>query len=113
MQVVSYILSPVVGLFGLLFLVAAGQGNSLVRIIIGVVLVGAAVALLVAARLRPVRQTVVQKVDLSGDVSVQELKCKSCGGTLGPKSLLVKGGAVFVSCEYCGAFYQLEEAPKW
>ena len=113
MQTVSYILSPLLGLFGLLFLIAAGQGNSLVRIVIGIVLIGSAVALLVAARLRPVQRTLVQQVDLSGEVSLQDLKCKSCGGTLGPKSITVKAGAVFINCEYCGASYQLEEAPKW
>ncbi|NCO42484.1 MAG: hypothetical protein COZ06_27275 [Armatimonadetes bacterium CG_4_10_14_3_um_filter_66_18] len=113
MQIATYVLSPLLGLLGLLFLMAAGQGNALVRIPIGVVLLGSAIALVIAARLRPVQQTMVQKIDLSGDVAAEQLKCKSCGGTLGPKSVTVRAGAVFVQCEYCGASNQLEEAPKW
>jgi Zn finger protein HypA/HybF involved in hydrogenase expression len=113
MQIATYLLAPLLGVFGLLFLIAAGQGNSLVRIVIGVVLLGSALALLIAARLRPVQQTMVQKIDLSGGVAAEQLKCKSCGGTLGPKSVTVRAGAVFVQCEYCGTSNQLEEEPKW
>ena len=55
----------------------------------------------------------MQKIDLSGDVKLQDLTCRACGGTLGKESVIVKAGAVFVNCQYCGATYQIEEAPKW
>ena len=113
MQIVSYLLCPLLGVLGLMFLVAAGQGNSVVRIIIGLVLIATAIALLVAARLRPVEHTMVQQIDLSGEVATEQLKCNSCGGTLGSKSVSVKAGAVFIECEYCGTAYQIEEEPKW
>jgi len=50
---------------------------------------------------------------LTGDISTQELKCKNCGSTLTNKSVAVRAGAIFISCEFCGTQYQLEEAPKW
>ncbi len=53
------------------------------------------------------------KLDLSGDVSLQEIICKQCGATLSQKSISVAAGAVFVKCEFCAAEYQMEEAPKW
>ena len=113
MRYVLYSLAAVLGFLGLTFLIAAGQGNTLARVIIGIVLLASAGGLIAAARLQPQQITFHQQIDLSGDVSAQELKCKNCGGTLGEKSISVRAGAVFVKCEYCGAAYQLEEAPKW
>ncbi len=62
---------------------------------------------------KPSVTTVVQKIDLSGDVKLANLTCRSCGGTLSKESVAVKAGAVFVNCPYCGAAYQIEEEPKW
>jgi hypothetical protein len=113
MKCVLYGLAAALGLLGLVFLIASGQTNTLPRLIIGLVLLAAAGGLLAATRLQPQEVTFHQKIDLSGDVSPQDIKCKSCGGTLGSKSVSVKAGAVFVNCEYCGAAYQLEEEAKW
>lgn len=113
MKLVAYPLAVVLGLLGILF-VAGSQGLAL-RIVVGVVLMLAAGALVWLARMQPVKATttVVQKIDLSGNVNLQTMTCRACGGTLSEKSLEVRAGAVFVHCEYCGASYQLEEDPKW
>ena len=113
MKLVSYILAAVIGFFGVMFVVGA-QGQAL-RVVVGVVLLVAAGALIYLTRIRPQpsQTTLVQKIDLSGDVSLQEIECRACGATLSEKSIDVKAGAVFVNCEYCGAAYQLEEEPKW
>jgi hypothetical protein len=113
MKLITYILAAVIGFFGIMF-IAGAQGQPL-RVVVGVVLLAAAGALVYLTRVRPQPQqtTLVQKIDLSGDVNLQEMKCKVCGATLSEKSVEVKAGAVFVNCEYCGASYQLEEEPKW
>lgn len=113
MKTVAYSLAVLLGLLGLVFVV--GYQGSMIRIVVGVVLTAAAVALVWLARqqTKHITTTVVQKIDLSGDVSVQDLKCRACGGTLGKESVSVRAGAVFVNCEYCGTSYQLEEEPKW
>jgi hypothetical protein len=113
MKLVSYVLAVIIGFFGIMFVVGA-QGQAL-RIVVGVVLLVAAGALIYLTRMRPQpsQTTLVQKIDLSGDVSLQDIKCRACGATLSEKSIDVKAGAVFVNCEYCGAVYQLEEEPKW
>jgi hypothetical protein len=114
-KIVVYLLAGGLALLGLLFVVAAGQGNAITRVVIGVVCLGAAVALVALVRLKPTHQTHVHhtKLDLSGDVSLQEITCKQCGAALSEKSISVTAGAVFVKCEFCSAEYQLEEAPKW
>jgi hypothetical protein len=113
MKLIAYPLAALLGLLGIVFVVGA-QGQWL-RIVVGVVLLAAAGALVWLALQRPKQTTttVVQKIDLSGDVNLQELTCRSCGGSLGKDSVTVKAGAVFVNCPYCGAAYQLEEEPQW
>jgi Zn finger protein HypA/HybF involved in hydrogenase expression len=104
-------LSVILGMLGLLFVI--GSQGQVGRLLIGALLLAAAIALMAALRLRPRTTTFVQKIDLTGDVSAQELKCKSCGGTLTNESVAVRGGAIFISCEFCGTEYQLEEEAKW
>jgi uncharacterized membrane protein len=58
-------------------------------------------------------QTIVQQIDLTGDLSLEELKCRACGATLSKDNIDVKAGAVVVTCPYCGTSYEIEEEPKW
>jgi hypothetical protein len=111
MTVVLNVFAVLLGILGLLFVI--GFQGQIGRLIIGLILFGGGVVLFIAGRMRPKQTTMVQKIDLSGDVSAQELKCKNCGSTLTNKSVTVKAGAIFISCEFCGTQYQLEEAPKW
>ena len=113
MKLVAYPLAAVVGFFGLMFI--AGAQGSMMRIVVGIVLFAAAIALVWIAmqKPKPIETTLIQKIDLSGDVNLQELKCRSCGGTLGKESISVKAGGIYINCQYCGAQYQIEEAPKW
>ena len=113
MTTVAYLISGVLGLFGLLFLIGSTQGHTGLRIVFGLVLLGAAGALFYLGRMKAPQPTLIQKIDLTGDVAAQDLKCKSCGGKLDSSSVTVEAGAVFIKCPYCGAQYQLEEAPKW
>jgi len=111
--VLAYLLSALVGLGGVIFIIGSVQGHTAARLIVGVVLLGAAALIAYLARLKTPQATIVQKIDLTGDVAAQELKCKSCGGKLDSSSVTVQAGAVFIKCPYCGASYQLEEEPKW
>ncbi len=113
MKIVLYVLALVVGLLGIVF-VAGNQGEVL-RIVVGVVLMAAAVAMVVAARMRPeVRQhNIVQKIDIGGDVRLESLRCEKCGATLSKEAVSVEDGAAMVTCPYCSSSYQMEEAPKW
>ncbi len=58
-------------------------------------------------------QQVTMKVDLPGQTRIEELKCRSCGGTLSAKDITLANGAPMVNCPYCHTVYQLTEEPKW
>ena len=113
MPLVLYILSAVLGVLGFIFVVGS-QGQA-IRIFIGLVCFVAAGVLVYIARVRPQpsQTTIVQKVDLSGDINLESLRCQQCDSPLSKESVSIEAGAVMVNCEYCGANYQIEEKPKW
>jgi Zn finger protein HypA/HybF involved in hydrogenase expression len=112
-KVVTYLIAVIVGLLGVMFLV--GNQGVILRIVVGAVLIIAAIAIVFMSRLqpRPSQTTTVQKIDLSGDVDIQEIRCRSCNAPLSKDDITVKAGAIFVECGHCGATYQFEEEPKW
>ncbi len=112
--------------FGVLFIWSAGApgvnsgarlSTGLILIFIGLVFIGITIglAVFIYRRLHPAEKKVeiTQKVDLSGDVNIEEMKCKKCGAQLSKDSVVLREGAIFVSCPYCGSDYEVEEAPKW
>jgi hypothetical protein len=113
MQLIAYPLAGILAVLGIMFVV--GSQGSVMRIVVGVILMGAAAVLILLALLkpRPVETTLIQKVDVSGDVNIEQMKCRSCGGILNKDSISVRAGGIFINCPYCGSAYQLEEAPKW
>ena len=111
MKVVSTVLAVLIGLLGLVFLI--GSQGQVHRLVVGGVLLAAAIVLAVLPQLRPRATTVVQKIELSGDVALESLQCRSCAASLDRSAVEVRAGAVFVECPHCKTSYQLEEAPKW
>ena len=81
------------------------------------VLVIAGGAGMVVAAMRGTKTEVVQqvtmKMDLPGQTKIEEVKCRSCGGTLSAKDITLANGAPMVNCPYCHTIYQLTEEPKW
>jgi len=106
-----YAVAAIVGILGIVFL--AGAQGLPGRMVVGAIMVIAAIVIGWLTKAKAPERTIVQKIDLSGDVSREELKCKSCGGSLDEKSVHMEEGAVLVKCPYCGTSYHLEEAPKW
>lgn len=113
MKLVLYILAALLGFFGFMFI--AGSQGVILRIIVGIIFLIAAVALIYVSRAQPqiIETRNIQQIDLSGDVNLEEIRCRSCQAPLSDKSIRVEAGAIFINCEYCGATYQFEEAPKW
>ncbi len=113
MQFVVYLVAVILAFFGGLFVV--GMQGQWIRLVIGLILLIASGVMVYLTRVQPKKEEIthIQKIDLSGDVQLEQMKCKSCGGTLSRDNIVVRAGAIFVECPYCGATYQIEEAPKW
>jgi alkyl hydroperoxide reductase subunit AhpF len=112
-RVIGYLAAAILIFFGVLFIWSAAPGT----LIVGAISISAGLILiwLAGRRSKSEKQTieVVQKIDLSGDVSLEKMTCRNCGGALSSENIKVITGAPFVNCPYCGTSYQLEEAPKW
>ena len=122
----AIIIACIMILFGVLFIWGAfsPQGDpgwitiGAITAVVGLGILTVAIGLLVFMRIRRLRasegpQEIVQKIDLSGDMDLETLKCQKCGGELQKDSISVKEGAIFISCPYCGSAYQMVEDPKW
>ena len=113
-----YIISAILIFFGILFLMSARAEytqNPGGRIVTALVLMGVGIFAIVMAKKNEPKQKIeiTQKIDLSGSVKPEEMKCKQCGAPLDKNSVAVKEGAVFINCPYCKGSYQIVEEPKW
>ncbi len=93
---------------GLIFLIGG-------RPLAGAVILGTGIIFLFfGLKKQKTRDIVVKReLELTGDVRLENLKCRQCGGTLASENTRIAAGTVFISCPYCHSEYQLEEAPKW
>ena len=117
MKIVAYIGSALLILFGaLMALGSVDPTGNIVWLPIGLVLIGVGlVVIFVTARRAKQTATtnVTLNVDLPGNVSMDSIKCKSCGGTLKAENISMVNGAPMVTCPFCHTVYQLTEEPKW
>lgn len=116
-RLIAYIFAAILIFFGVLFIWGAfGAQGQLGWILVGAVTVAIGFGLIWFASRKPKAaetNNVTYKVDLSGDVNLETMKCRSCGGTLTSENVKMVAGAPVVTCPYCGTVYQLTEEPKW
>jgi uncharacterized membrane protein len=117
LKIIAFVIAAGLFIFGLLFILGSGSSKSSGDFITGIVLIVISFVLIfVGTRIKQPKteQTnVTVNVDLPGNVSMDTIKCKSCGGVLAPKDIKMVAGAPVVTCPYCGTSYQLTEEPKW
>jgi Na+/melibiose symporter-like transporter len=115
-QLVAYIAAAILLLFGVLFVLATFSSQGQIGwLVVGVILIAAGLGLiwLVYRRGREDTLEVIQKVEISGEVDLEKMQCKNCGGTLSSEHVTMVAGAPVVECPYCNTSYHLEEEPKW
>ena len=114
-RIILFILAAGFLVFSFLFILAGFSNAS--HFLTGIILAGVGFVLIfLASRIKtePDQPDIVNvNVDLPGNVSMDTIKCKSCGGVLAPKDIKLVAGAPVVTCPYCGTTYQLTEEPKW
>ena len=101
----------------LLFLGSGGQTGGFNLIWLAIAFAGVAFVLIFFATRMEAPQTgqqnITVNIDLPGEVGMDTIKCKSCGGVITEKDVSLIAGAPVVSCPFCGTTYQLSEEPKW
>jgi len=121
-RIIGYIAAGILILFGVLFLWSIAYpglalNQVLFRLVAGIVTVGIGIVIIWVVRTkgpRPIQQVVQQlDLDMPGEISVEKLKCESCGAELSKDNVTLAQGAVIISCPYCNSTYQITEEPKW
>jgi hypothetical protein len=116
-KIIAYLAAAVLLFFGVLFIWGAfsPQGQT-GWILVGVIMVAMAFGLILVASRRKAEAgqvEIVQKIDLSGDINLEQMSCRNCGGALTADNIKMVAGAPVVNCPYCNTSYQLAEEPKW
>jgi len=119
-KIIAYIFAAILIFFGVLFIWATFSPEGQIGwLIVGVISVGIGFGVIwFAGRIKPAPageggSNVTLNIDLPGDVNLDTMKCKSCGGALTMDDIKMVAGAPVVSCPYCNTTYQLTEEPKW
>ena len=118
-KIIANIAAAIMIFFGVLFMWGAGSssGGGWGWVFIGLVSVVIGFAIIFFANRKKAgaegSQEVTYKLDLSGDINLDTLTCKSCGGSLSKDNISMLAGAPVVTCPYCNSSYQLTEEPKW
>jgi hypothetical protein len=116
-RIIAYIVAAILIFFGVLFIWGAFSPDGQVGwILVGLISVGIAFVLIFFASRKPKQPettNVTMKIDLPGNVTLDSLKCQSCGGVLSAKDINMVAGAPVVTCPYCHTTYQITEDPKW
>jgi membrane-bound ClpP family serine protease len=91
-------------------------GTGIITALVGFLLVAGGIMLIwMMSRQKAAEaaQNVTMKVELPGQIGMETVKCKSCGGVIASENIQIVNGAPVVTCQYCHTVYQLTEEPKW
>lgn len=117
MKIVANIIAAILIFFGVLFIWGAFSPNgSTGWIPVGLISVAIGLALVFffnRKKAAPGEQKVTVNIDLPGNMTMESMKCKSCGGALTADNVNLSAGAPIVTCPYCKTTYQITEEPKW
>lgn len=97
--------------FGAIFAIASSVSYTVTRLIVAGMLFLAGFAIVFFLSKQP--KTVVQKVELSGQMQAVALKCPNCSASVEAERIKIVSGVPYATCAYCGHTFQVSEEPKW
>jgi DNA-directed RNA polymerase subunit RPC12/RpoP len=57
--------------------------------------------------------TIVQKLEVSGQMKAVGLKCPNCSASVDANQIKIVSGVPYATCPYCGHTFEVAEEPKW
>jgi DNA-directed RNA polymerase subunit RPC12/RpoP len=108
-NVLGAIVIAVLLFFGIIFALASVFEST--RLIVAALLF--VVAFGIAYYLTREQKTIVQKLEVSGDMKAVALKCPNCGASVDANSIKIVSGVPYATCPYCGHTFEVSEEPKW
>jgi hypothetical protein len=105
--------------FGFIFVLSAGaatltSSQQVLRLIEGAILLVAGFTIAYVSYVFSRKPTtIVQQVELSGQMKAAPIKCPNCGGSVDANLIKVVSGVPYATCPYCGKTFEIAEEPKW
>jgi transcription elongation factor Elf1 len=59
------------------------------------------------------QKTIVQRLELSGQMKAVALKCPNCSASVNTNTIKIVSGVPYATCPYCGQTFEVAEEPKW
>jgi len=95
--------------FGMIFAIASVYVFN--RIIVATVFFIVGFGLIYYLARKP--KTIIQKVELSGELKAVALKCPKCSASVDAAQIKIVSGVPYATCPYCGQTFEVTEEPKW
>ena len=58
-------------------------------------------------------KTIIQKLEVSGQMKAVPIKCPNCSASVDPNQIKIVSGVPYATCPYCGQTFEVTEEPKW
>lgn len=107
--VVGAVVVAILLFFGIIFALAAVYAP--IRLAVAALLFIAAFGIGYYVTKKPT--TIVQRLELSGQMKPAALKCPNCGAAVDEKQIKIVSGVPYATCPYCGQTFEVIEEPKW
>jgi Zn finger protein HypA/HybF involved in hydrogenase expression len=108
-DVLGAIVVAILLFFGIIFALASIYEST--RLIVAALLF--AVAFGIAYYLTRKQKTIIQKLEVSGEMKAVALKCPNCAASVDANSIKMVSGVPYATCPYCGHTFEVSEEPKW
>jgi uncharacterized membrane protein len=95
--------------FGIIFALASVYAPT--RLIVAVLLFVVAFGIAYYITRKP--KTIVQKLEVSGQMKAVALKCPNCSASVDADHIKIISGVPYANCPYCGHTFEVTEEPKW
>lgn len=107
--VLGVIAIAVLFFFGIIFALASVYAPT--RLIVSALLFIAGFGIAYYITKKPT--TIVQKLEVSGEMKAIPLKCPNCSASVKPDQIKIISGVPYATCPYCGQTFEIAEEPKW
>jgi uncharacterized membrane protein len=97
--------------FGIIFAMASTVQASATRLATATLMFVAAFGIAYYITRKP--KTIIQKLEVSGEMKTVPLKCPNCSASVDASNIKIVSGVPYATCSYCGHTFEVTEEPKW
>jgi len=97
--------------FAIIFAMAASGSSLFSRLTVAGLLFATAMVLAFYVARKP--KTVIQRLEVSGDMKAVQIKCPNCSASIDANAIKIVSGVPYALCPYCGHTFEVAEEPKW